>query len=241
MSESARWLSTSQAAARLGVSEKTVRRRIERGELDAEKVPLDGGGVQWRIRLDSGTDIEMDSEMDSVPEVETEPRRNRAGTFEAVPEVVPEAQRTKSERAGTETNSEVDSAPEVSVPRVGTVSEVVPEVAALRDALERERELNSFLRDQIAEGNRNSQELRAALREALRAMPKALPIGEPTANSLHDQNLTKPHVSTPEAAATQTTPKRPTGPQNAPERAETARRGDGLSLVREGIRRIFGR
>ena len=41
------WLTTSDAATALDVAEKTVRRRIGRGELQARKVPGTSGGFVW--------------------------------------------------------------------------------------------------------------------------------------------------------------------------------------------------
>ncbi|MFQ5860506.1 MAG: excisionase family DNA-binding protein [Dehalococcoidia bacterium] len=44
-------LSITEAARRLAVSEKTVRRRIQRGELTAERAPAPGG-FEYRVSLD---------------------------------------------------------------------------------------------------------------------------------------------------------------------------------------------
>lgn len=49
------WLTVTEAAARLGVSEKTLRKRINSGKIEAHKVTLPAGGVarcggctEWR-------------------------------------------------------------------------------------------------------------------------------------------------------------------------------------------------
>jgi hypothetical protein len=50
------------AARVLGVSEKTVRRRIQSNELKAQKVAIDGGGLAWRVYLpDDATDNATDT------------------------------------------------------------------------------------------------------------------------------------------------------------------------------------
>ncbi len=154
MSES---LTINQAAARLGISERTLRKRIASGEVKAEKQALEAGGMAWRVWLDG-----------SAPEAErkTEPEARRK-PFES--ESASERKRNRSE---------VENAPEFSEPRAGSEPE-----AGLIDQL---RDENAFLRAQIdawrlqAEAaNRTAAEASAALREALKALPKALP-GENT-------------------------------------------------------------
>ena len=53
-------VSVAEAASMLHVSEKTVRRRIKVGELDASKQPLDGGGIGWRVLIGNTMDTEVD-------------------------------------------------------------------------------------------------------------------------------------------------------------------------------------
>jgi hypothetical protein len=43
------WMTLSQASVVAGMSERTLRRRIEAGEVRAAKIPLPGGGVAWRV------------------------------------------------------------------------------------------------------------------------------------------------------------------------------------------------
>jgi hypothetical protein len=56
------WLSTREAAAWLLVTPKTIRRRIERGELEARKVSRDGGGIVWLVRIGDERDTGKDTE-----------------------------------------------------------------------------------------------------------------------------------------------------------------------------------
>ena len=44
-------LTVQQAATAVGVSERTIRRRIKEGSLAAEKVPT-AQGYEWRVQLD---------------------------------------------------------------------------------------------------------------------------------------------------------------------------------------------
>jgi excisionase family DNA binding protein len=155
------YLTVSQAAARLGISERTLRKRIKAGEVEAEKRAIDGGGVAWHVQLShdrAGSEPEV--ERKNEPEAERKP-------FES---------ESASERKRN--GSEVENAPEFSEPRAGSGTE-----AGLIDQL---RDENAFLRAQIdawrlqAEAaNRTAAEASAALREALKALPKALP-GENT-------------------------------------------------------------
>lgn len=154
------YLTVSQAAARLGISERTLRKRIKAGELEAEKRPLNGGGVAWQVQLSQ-------DRAGSEPEAE---RKNE-----------PEARRKPFESESTSkrkrTGSEMENAPEVSDTRAGSEPEAGL-IIQLRDE-------NTFLRAQIdawrlqAEAaNRTAAETSAALRKALDQMPKALPDGE---------------------------------------------------------------
>jgi hypothetical protein len=139
----ANWISVSQASAALNVSEKTVRKRIKTGEMEAKRVPQKRGGISYLVSLETETEVE----------VEPEPERNRKGSNNGFikPETPTEPER---KRGGSETELEM-----------------------VREQLQRERELNAFFRLQIEEGNRNAAELRAALRKALEAMPKAITSG----------------------------------------------------------------
>jgi excisionase family DNA binding protein len=146
------YLTVSQAAARLGVSERTLLKRIKGGEIEAEKRPVKGGGMAWRVLLNpdrAGSTTE--AEWKNEPEA-------RRKSFES--ESASEWKRTGT---GTET------APEVSEPRAGSGTE-----ARLVERLESEV---VFLRSMLEARERDAAELRAALRSALNAMPKAITAG----------------------------------------------------------------
>ncbi len=145
-------LTINQAAARLGISERTLRKRIAKGEVKAEKEPLEAGGIAWRVWLDgSGPETEPEAERKTEPEA-------RRKSFES-------ESASNRQRNG----SEMENAPEVSEPRAGSEPE-----ARIVERLESEV---LFLRSMLEARERDAAELRAALREALKAMPKALPDG----------------------------------------------------------------
>jgi hypothetical protein len=206
------WLSLSQAAARLGVSEKTLRRRIHAGEVEGEKTAMDGGGLAWRVRLDrlpdGGARDKCSQSTLNVPEAVSEPSGARAGT-------VPELIHSQTARDG----SGMDK-------RAGTVPEVVPE---LSDSVPEPKtdsgqstltahllEENKFLRGALEARDRDAAELRAALREALKLSNRALPeAGQSTLSSSNDgpESRAVAPQSAQSTLATANTPQPMSGPQ----------------------------
>jgi hypothetical protein len=155
-------LSLLEAARRLNISEKTLRRRIKADEVKAEKVSLDGGGLEWRVYLDEAMTVP-----DIVPEVVPD-KKARAGT--------------DNDRAGSETVNTTDVpdiVPEHSETRAGTVADT-----SQSTLVEHLLDENKFLRSQIEAHARSEAELRAALREALKGANRALP--EPTTDATHE-------------------------------------------------------
>lgn len=168
-------LSLLDAARELGVSEKTLRRRIKAGEIEAEKVSLEGGGLEWRVFLDQAP---------TVPEVVPEATGARAGTQNDRAGIVPDTPADVPEVLLTVPESQRPSAPEVSETRAGTVPEVVPDTGQstlVAHVLEENRFLRAQLeaaeqerRQRAEEHARQLAEVTAALREALKAQPRAL-------------------------------------------------------------------
>ncbi len=169
MSEPAEeWLTVSQAAARLGISEKTLLRRIRRGELEAHKEPLPNGGSAWRVHLNTEQD---------APEPEGTDKRAeeaRAGT----------GQDTK--------DSEKDSAPVVSFARAGSGQDSGQDTLTAHLLEE-----NRFLRGVVEQQQRDAAELRQALREALKLQTRALPSPAESAPSVAagEETPTAPKVA----------------------------------------------
>ncbi len=137
------YLTVSQYAALIGVSEKTARKRITRGDVKAERAALPGGGWAWHVypeRLEAvGSRLEGQNESES------------AQTNERLESVA----------------VAVGSVPTAKLPTVPT--------DAMVERLAQSREEILFLRGLVEQHQRSDAELRAALRKALEAMPKALP------------------------------------------------------------------
>jgi hypothetical protein len=151
------YLTVSQYAALIGVSEKTARKRISRGDVKAERVALPGGGWAWHVypeRLEAvGNRLEVQNESESVP---------------------------TNERLESVTVA-VGTLPTAKVPTVPT--------DAMAERLAQSREEILFLRGLIEQRDRDAAELRAALRKALEAMPKALQEGStPNAENIGREN-----------------------------------------------------
>jgi hypothetical protein len=147
------YLTVSQYAALIGVSEKTARKRISRGDVKAEHVALPSGGWAWHVypeRLEAvGNRLEAQNESESVP---------------------------TNERLESVTVA-VGSVPTVKVPTVPT--------DAMAERLAQSREEILFLRGLVEQRDRDAAELRASLRKALEAMPKALQEGStPSAENI---------------------------------------------------------
>jgi hypothetical protein len=139
------YLTVSQYAALIGVSEKTARKRITRGDVKAERVALPGGGWSWHVypeRLEAvGNRLEVQSESESDQ---------------------------TNERLESVTVA-VGTLPTAKVPTVPT--------DAMAELLVQSREEILFLRGLVEQRDRDAAELRAALRSALNAMPKAITAG----------------------------------------------------------------
>lgn len=193
--------SLAAAAAMLNVSEKTLRRRIKAGDVAAEKVSIGGGGLAWRVYLESNATDKVANAMDNAVDTQWTNATD-------VPEVVPEPNWTNFERGSrvldNATDTQRTNVPEVSIARAGTVldnatdntnatvleplaSSLQPKardestvelLALLRERLtaadERERQMSL----QIEAANRQAAEATAALREYLKMQAKALPSGE---------------------------------------------------------------
>jgi hypothetical protein len=132
------WLPTSQAAAMLHVTPKTIRRRIKAGELEARKVARDGGGIVWQVCIGDESLVVTDSEADT----EHPTKGTRKG----------QAQRVTD----TETPSEKD----MGVERKGHEADT--------DLTEHLLAEVAFLRATVEQLQRDGAETRAALRAALK-------------------------------------------------------------------------
>lgn len=145
---SAEYLTVSQAAARLGISERTVQRRCKRGQLSA-RLETTPDGTQWLI--DPATLPTGDATTaDKVPTLENQQK--------PAIQVQNESSQPPTNATGADTADKVPTGDAIEL-------------------LEHLRDENKFLRTLIEQRDRDAAELRAALRKALEAMPKALTNG----------------------------------------------------------------
>jgi hypothetical protein len=146
------WLTVTEAAAAAGVSEKTLRKRIARGEVEAEKVTLAAGGWAWRV---------------APVRLEAVGSRDGSGL---------EAVGTPAKAVREETGADV---PTDFQPREGSALELP---TAFADSMAGElvaqlKSENAFLRLQVEAANRTAAEAQAALREALKMSARQLTEG----------------------------------------------------------------
>lgn len=142
------WLTTAQAAAWLNITPKTVRRRIERGELDARKASRSGGGLVWLVLIGDETDISTPSSTDAKR------------TLDAQLNAQSERETLSSTDSGAQPKGQLDGHAKPSSTPSDRVSDLRDEV--------------KFLRGVIEQLQRDGAETRAALREALKSAPKQL-------------------------------------------------------------------
>ena len=154
------WLTVAQAAAQLGVSEKTVRKRIANGGVKAEHVTLPAGGWAWRVDA---------SRLEAVGSVREAVGRREGSVTEHLEAVTVEKASVR-ENVPTASNraTELPTAPLPSVPSDAPI-ELWRELLAEKEA----RIID--LRTQLEAANRTAAEAHAALREALKLGARALP------------------------------------------------------------------
>jgi hypothetical protein len=134
------WLTVSQTAAALEVSERTVRRRCENGKLAARLTTTDSGAA-WEVSAAAVKAADAAA-------ITADTLRTRS--------------ESESDEAAAIPTDTADSAPQAAA------------IAADSGFLAHLQSENAFLRVAIEQHQRSEAELRAALREALRAMPKAI-------------------------------------------------------------------
>jgi hypothetical protein len=198
------WLPVAAAAARLGVSTKTLRKRLAGGQLRFRRVALARGGMAY--------EVEVEGSISAFVPTSTPPNKPNGGR-----------------RVFTLEKGEVEGSISPSKPTPkSSISPSKPagEVELLRDALTREREQVTFLRGLVEQRDRSEAELRAALREALKLAPKQLAAPSPLGGELEQVGtLKKGALDAPESAqngeAGSYGPKASDGPKTGVEREET--------------------
>jgi len=158
-------LSISEAAAALGVSERTVRRRCERGEIAAQMETGESGGRVWRVDRAAISERAAKSS-DRADSVRTDRRADVRPSVrphsESESGVRPKRAAKSSGRAAKRADSDA------------RVLAAETEARVLREALQRERENADQWRAQVEAANRQAAESAAALREYLKLSAKQL-------------------------------------------------------------------
>jgi excisionase family DNA binding protein len=172
-------ISITEAAQRLGVSVRTVQRRLDAGTLeaafegDARRVMLRDttrhadateGDTQRDTSRDSNTPQGDSDATDATFESEGTRHRNATGR---------QADATQRDREG---DTSRDTARQNDTEAARVLAET--EAAFLREALEVSRANEAFLRAQVEAANRQAAESAAALREYLKLSAKQLSGGE---------------------------------------------------------------
>ncbi len=217
--------SISEAAAALGVSERTVRRRCERGELAAQMETGESGGRVWRVdraaiaeraakSSDRADSVRPDGRADVRPSVRPHSESENGVRPKRAAKIVDRAaKRADSVRPHLTARSNDRADSDARVLAAETEARVLREALQReREATARERETSDQWRAQVEAANRDAAEMRAALREALRAMPKQI-TGEYSQSETGAQNDLEPSKSD---AAGKAAGAQKTGGQRAP-------------------------
>lgn len=205
------WLTVSQAAAALGVSTRTVQKRIARGEIEARRVPWQKGE---RFEIEARTlSANQGRSANAIKGESSANGSHLKPGFDAQASANPKRERSRLSSHSVRASNDLQL------------------LEITREALADVREQNAFLRATVEQHQRSEAELRASLREALRAMPKQI-----TQGSAPD--VTRNAQSEPEAAAMGNDgPTVQSGPDVAPESLEESEVD--LSEIDELIWKVF--
>jgi hypothetical protein len=164
------WLSIAQACQLFGVSDRTVKRRIEAGEIQSKLENLPRGGVRRLVLVDEREGHVRDKTARDVRDTEGTSARDTSKR-----ETQTERDKT-DERAGRAGQTERDAR--------GTNGEV----ELLRATVERDREEIQFLRNVVEAQQRDAAELRQSLKKALEIAPRQLMQGNAPDAARNAQN-----------------------------------------------------
>jgi hypothetical protein len=166
------WLTTAEACHVLGISDRTLKRRVEAGAIESRLEALPRGGVRRLVRATERAGQEKTAEGPNV-----------RATNERKSETARASEEIRAGHAGQ--IERATRGPEVESGNVAT-----PQVERLEKEVE-------FLRGLVEQHQRAEAELRASLRAALSAMPKQLTEGTPTAPESLRTPETLPAVVSP--------------------------------------------
>jgi hypothetical protein len=157
------WKTVAEAAAALGISERAVQRRCRKGKLRARLVPTPTGQA-WQIEAASLESASTRS--DDTFDDDTSDTNGATGPTLSTP-ATDETTRTTPQAATLPTDTTE------TAPTPPTSGDATPDTSDARYVAHLESE-NVFLRGLVEQRDRDAAELRAALRESLRAMPKQI-------------------------------------------------------------------
>lgn len=165
------WLSVSRASQIAGVSKRAMQKRAAAGTIGARKVG-DGSAARWEIDgRELSANLTANSGANREP-VGREPRtinREQFAPLDAVKRESGREPRTDDREPGENQTAN----------REPTGRELWRKIEAeLRTQLAREREFSNVLKSQLEAVTQSEAQTKAALREALRAMPKQLGAGD---------------------------------------------------------------
>ena len=182
----------------MGISEKTLRKRMAAGAVKFRRVVLARGGAAFEVEMESGLES-------SKSKFQTD--RKKFQTDSPKGYISSDVLRSKSPGFVTGLEVEMESSKPLSKPTAEGSKPVTI-------SSEREAELKDeirFLRDQLLDANRNAAELRQSLREALRIAPRQLTAHDPSTSEQSARNA-------PQAPSTR--PQPPSFERSTPRRSQ---------------------
>ena len=215
---SGEWLTVAACASALGISERAVQKRCAAGKLAARRIETPQG-ARWEIDANQVTRT-------GEPSARTLDASQDANQRTDEPIGREPANQTSKVHAQTHPNELANQRTE---PREPDASQSNAQTALNAHLLEE----NRFLRAAVEQHQRSEAELRAALRTALAAMPKALTDGE---------SSTRNEADTSREVRSESPKSEPMG-KDAPvtkNAAQSGLRGEGLRDLRTILRKILG-
>jgi hypothetical protein len=195
------WVSVAEAATRLNTTSRSIQRQCQSGKLRARRIEGKRGEV-WEVEaseLRQADQKERDGDTEGDRSATTTATQKSATATSATPK--PSVALFSPDSRLKSATGERDSATNQGDSDGDTARSVALELQRTRDDLERERqermrdaEQIQFLRAMVEGLQQSEAQTKAALREALKAMPKALTAGDERAPNLHTESA---QINTP--------------------------------------------